>query len=232
MISVLSVWGQDEKLASLITSERIKYWARRPVYSFVPACWADVWAAWLSSALLDIQDRGPVMPDVPVAPRDISPHFPDCDLDSGALVNVFRQRRWVFSHRAVYYAARAWEAWDIKRVMGGSPSLRWMNGIPAFSGQTEYMACPAPLPGLLSAMSLNRTLVWHPLVLGPLGEWTGSGITPSPGMEVDESALPLFKFRGEALTDGIWTPQGLIPVPAVGGWFSEQYLWKSEEMLG
>ncbi len=232
MNSVLSIWARDETFSARITPERVQYWSRRPSYSFIPACWADVWAAWQSSALLNIHARGLPMPEVPGMGQGHSQSFAEPDLAAWALIDVVHQKRWIFSHRAVYHAALAWRSWDVRSVAGGPLFLRWMNGIPEFTGGTDYAVCPTPVSGLVAAKSSHRVLLWHPLVLGPIGEWTRVGIMPSPGMDVDDQSLPHYRFRGAALTDGIWTARGLTPLSVINGWFSEKSLWRSEEISG
>lgn len=225
----MSEWEQDGALSSQVTSERVAYWRRRAVYPYIPSNWADVWAGWLAQGVFMLHAAAHAMPDAVDLSRATG-RAPAHDLGPWAVMASFHRRDWIFSHQAVYYAALAWQAWNIQAVIGGGWAMRWLNHVPHFSGDAVYVSQPTPVPGFLAAAGPEHILLWHPLILGPVGRWAGDRILPSPGIAVDQTSEGLWRFRGEAVTGGVWQNKRLHPVPALNGWFSEQSIWYIEEM--
>ncbi|AUW94179.1 hypothetical protein BXT84_09625 [Sulfobacillus thermotolerans] len=224
MHTVMATWERDAALRTQLTPERLEYWQRLSGFAELPHNWADIWAGWVTHHVfcLNASKKARLTPLQILDGRESQGYW--------ALATIFHHKLWVFSHQAVYYGACAWKSWDIHAVVGHGQEISWMNDMPGFNGKTLYIRCPSPIPGFWAARSADHVLLWHPLILGPVGEWVEGRLVASVGLAAEYAPPREWKIRGEAVAGGVWGSTGLRPLPALEGWFSEQSIWQIEEM--
>ena len=214
----------DPRWVGQLSKQRLSYWGRKKHYPFLPLCWADIVAGWLSGCTFSIERPGQCMPSLPLAltVNDISESFPA----PWAFTSPAFGRQWLFSHQAVYAALEAFRAWGIGEVVGGPFWIRWMGILTPRNPQNNrvFVFRSSPLPGFWAYQNEEQILLWHPYVLGPVGLWEKGGITPSLGLAIRQDDQKHRYWRGEAVTDGIWASDGFHPVVARDGWVWDQYM--------
>lgn len=127
----------------------------------------------------------------------------------------------VYSHRAVYQAAKNWHYWDVRFVWGDrADHMTWLNGVPGLTGHREFFPEASPTLHMDAVSDGEKILLFHPCLLGPMGIFDPGthGITPSPGIILRATGKNLW-VRGEVVPDGKWQNNRIEPVSFEGGWF-------------
>lgn len=231
-MDLCDAWREASRTGKVAVPDpgRVRYWADRGRH--VPALplpedWIDRMAGWNAGCVFIVNDDPGAPPLGGVVPErgglpDAARPCPGAG-SVGLVVAASDQRTvWAYSHRAMYFAARAWYHWDIAEISGLPKWGNWLNGIPGFSGSRRGYRCPSPVPGFSAAAVDGDVILFHPRVLGPVGRYGAGGeLEVSPGLWAQRfSDRPGVGVRAESVPDGWWRDGVVHPVIPEAGWWT------------
>lgn len=183
-----------------------------------PTPWSQRISAWLEGLVLTVGGDAGIAYNPATKPPASCLRLPSPD-DLAVIVMLRPQEGYAYSHRAVFSAGQAMQAFGITRVVDAPAAISWWNEWPWTEGSDErWTPKPSPIAGCLAFGQGDHLVYWHPSVLGPMMMEDGQG-TRHWAPELTGSTEGSFAVRGEAVPEGRWTGREVVPVTFPGGWW-------------
>lgn len=183
-----------------------------------PTLWSQRISAWLEGMVLTVGEDAGNAYHLATKPPDRRLRLPLPD-DLAVIVMSGQGEGYAYSHRAVFSAGQAMQAFGITRVVDAPAAISWWNGWPWTEGSDErWTPKPSSIAGCLAFGQGNCVVYWHPTILGPMMMQDGHGIrhwAPELAGSIEGSLA----IRGEAVPQGRWTGREVVPIAFPGGWW-------------